>query len=389
MRGNIRKRGKNSYSITISTGRDPITGKYKQEYETVKFTKKDAERRLSELLHQIDNGTFMKPSKTTLGEFLERWIRDYVWPNLAPRTAEGYEAIIRKHLIPELGHIPLTQLKPENLQKYYADRLANGRCDGKGGLNPLTVRHHHTVLHKALQTAVEWGLLSRNIADAVRAPRIEPKEMQTWDEDDIAQFVEFEKDNPYYALFHTALFTAIRRSELLALRWSDVDLIFCQVSINRSLHQLKDGSYVLAQPKSAKSRRTIALSPSAVLTLEEHRKTQEAQRSILGIPLTDDDLIFSKPDGSPLRPDTVTRAWKAMTKRAGKPICLHNARHTHASLMLKQGTHPKIVQERLGHATIAVTLDMYSHVAPGLQEAAAASFDNLVLPKQESVPEKK
>ena len=244
-------------------------------------------------------------------------------------------------------------------------------------------------MHKALETAVEWGLLSRNIADAVRAPRIEPKEMQTWDEDDVTQFLEAEKDDSYYALFHTALFTAMRRSELLALRWGDVDFIFCQVSVNRSLHQLKDGSYVFTHPKSAKSRRTIALSPSAILTLEEHRNKQEVQRSILGIPLTDDDLVFSKPDGKPLRPDTITRAWKAMTKRASKPICLHSARHTHASLMLKQGVHPKIVQERLGHATIAVTLDMYSHVAPGLQGAAAASFDKLVLPKRESDPVKK
>jgi len=386
MRGNIRKRGKNSYTITISLGRDPITGRYKQQWESVKGTKKDAEKRCAELIHQLDTGMFMKPDKTTLGEFLECWIRDYALPNLAPRTVEGYETIIHNHLSPELGNITLTRLKPEHLHKYYADRLTNGRCDGTGGLHPLTIKHHHTLLHKALQTAIELGILSRNIADAVRAPRVEPTEMQTWDEEDVAQFLETEKDNSYYGLFHTALFTGMRRSELLALRWSDVDFIFCQISVSRALHQLKDGSYVLTQPKSAKSRRTIALSPSTVLTLEEHKAKQEELRLILGIPVTDDDLVFSKPDGKPLRPDTVTRAWKQMTERAGKPICLHNARHTHASLLLKQNIHPKVVQERLGHATIAVTLDMYSHVAPGLQEAAAASFDKLVLPKSESEP---
>lgn len=378
MRGYIRKRGKNSYSIAVSLGRDAITGKYKYQWVSVKGTKKDAEKRCAELVHQLDTGTFMQPGKTTLGEFLERWLKDYVWPNLAPRTAEGYEAIIRKHLVPELGHIPLTQLKPENLQKYYADRLANGRCDGIGGLNPLTVRHHHTVLHKALQTAVEWGLLYRNIANAVRAPRVEPKEMQTWDEDDVTRFLESEKDNSYYALFYTALFTAMRRSELLALRWRDVDFIFKQVSVNRTLHHLKDGRYVFTQPKTAKSRRTIALSrDSSLLILKEHKDKQEAQQAMLGIPLTDNDLVFSKPDGNPLRPDTVTRAWKRMTNRAGKPICLHGARHTHASLMLKQGTHQKIVQERLGHATIGTTLDIYSHIAPGMQEAAADRFGEL------------
>jgi integrase len=214
--------------------------------------------------------------------------------------------------------------------------------------------------------------------------------MQTWDEDDVARFLEAAKDSPYYALFYTALFTGMRRSELLALRWRDVDFIFSQVYINRSLHQLRDGSYVFTQPKSAKSRRTIALSPSANITLKEHKDKQGVQRSMLGISLKDDDLIFSTVEGKPLRPNTVSRAWTIMAARSGlKVIRLHDARHTHASLMLKQGVHPKIVQERLGHATIAVTLDTYSHVAPGLQEAAAAGFDKLVLPRLENEPVKK
>ena len=223
------------------------------------------------------------------------------------------------------------------------------------------------MLHKALQTAVKWGLASRNVADGVDIPRARRIEMQTWDEDDVARFLEAAKDSPYYALFYTALFTGMRRSELLALRWCDVDFIFSQVSVSRSLHQLRDGSYVFTQPKSAKSRRTIALSPSANITLKEHKDKQGVQRSLLGISLKDDDLIFSTVERKPLRPNTVSRAWTIMAARSGlKVIRLHDARHTHASLMLKQGVHPKIVQERLGHATIAVTLDTYSHVAPGL-----------------------
>lgn len=129
MRGHIVKRARNSYSIAVSLGRDANTGKYKYQWVTVKGTKKDAEKRLAELLHQLDNGTFIKPGKTTLGEYLEKWLKDYVWPNLAPRTAEGYESIIRCHLVPALGNIPLTQLKPEHLQHYYAEKLSGGRCD--------------------------------------------------------------------------------------------------------------------------------------------------------------------------------------------------------------------------------------------------------------------
>lgn len=385
MRGHITKRGKDSYSIAVSLGKDATTGKYKYQWTTVKGTKKETEKRLSELLHQLDNGTFIKPGKTTLAEYLEKWLKDYVWPNLAPRTAEGYETIVSQHLIPKLGSFPLTQLRPEHLQKYYSEMLSIGRCNSAGGLSAQTVRHHHTALHKALQTAVEWGLLSRNVADAVKPPHAEHPEMQTWGEDDIIRFLEAAKATPYYALFYTALFTGMRRSEFLALRWSDIDLFLCQVYVNRSLHQLRDGSIIYRAPKTAKGRRMVALSPSVALLLQEHKEKQEAMRAMLGVPLKDDDLVFSTLEGKPLRPNTVTRAWTMLAARAGvKIIRLHDARHTHASLMLKQGVHPKIVQERLGHATIAITLDTYSHVAPGLQEAAAAGFDKIVFPRREN-----
>jgi len=162
MRGHIIKRYKNSYTIVLNLGIDPSTGKRKQQWLSVKGTKKEAEKRLAEILHQLDTGTFMKPGKTTLAEYLERWLKDYVWPNLAPRTAEGYEHIIRRHLVPALGNMPLTQLKPEHLQRYYSEKLTTGRYDGKGPLNPRTVRHHHVTLHNALRSAVKWGLLSRN-----------------------------------------------------------------------------------------------------------------------------------------------------------------------------------------------------------------------------------
>jgi len=382
MRGHIIKRYKNSYTIVLNLGHDPATGKRKQQWISVKGTKKEAEKRLAELLHQLDTGMFMKPGKTTLTEYLERWLKDYAWPNLAPRTAEGYGTIIRQHLIPKLGNLLLTQVKPEHLQKYYSEMLNSGRCNSSRGLSAQTVRHHHTALHKALQTAVEWGLLSRNVADAVRPPRAERPEMRTWGEDDITHFLEAAKHTPYYALFYTALFTGMRRSELLALHWQDVDFILSQVYVSRSLHQLRDGSYVFRPTKTAKGRRTVALPPSAILVLNEHRGKQERDRAMLGISLKDDDLVFSALNGKPIRPNTITRAWPMLAVRAGlKAIRLHDARHTHASLMLKQGIHPKIVQERLGHSTIAITLDTYSHVSPGLQQAAAKSFDEIFLPK--------
>jgi len=232
-------------------------------------------------------------------------------------------------------------------------------------------------------------MLVRNPADAVEPPRLQHREMRTMNESDIHIFLEFAKSTPYYTLFYLALFTGMRRSELLALRWCDVDLILCQLSITRALHQLQDGSRVFRQPKTAKGRRLISLSPSTALVLGEHRERQEQIRQNIGSTLTEDVLVFCHEDGSPLLPNSVSHAWTKLANRAGlKGIRLHDARHTHASLMLKQGIHPKIVQERLGHASIQITLDTYSHVAPGLQQAAANRFDDIVLPKHQDYSEK-
>lgn len=228
-------------------------------------------------------------------------------------------------------------------------------------------------------------MISRNVADSVDIPGIRHNEMQTWDEADVTHFLQAAKISRYYALVYTALFTGMRRSELLALRWQDIDFLFGQVFVNRNLHHLKDGSYVFIQPKSARSRRTIALSPATSLLLKEHKERQSLERAKLGITQKDDDLVISDVQGKPLRPNIVTLAWSNLIARCGlKPIHLHDSRHTHASIMLKQSAHPKIVQERLGHSSISITLDTYSHVAPGLQEAATAGFDKLVLSKSKN-----
>jgi len=379
MRGYVRKRGKNSYSLTVSLGRDPETGKYRQHSETVKSTKAEAEKRLSELLHQLDTGAFMRPGKTTVGDYLERWLADYAQVNLAPRTFEGYRTIINGHLVPGLGQLPLTRLKPEHIQRYYSDMLLQGRADGNGALSPRTVRHHHMVLHKALDTAVKWGLLLRNPADAVTPPRCQQAQWHTLAEGGIHAMLDAAKATPYYALFYVALFTGMRRSEILALRWCDLDLAMCQASVHRALHQLHSGEIVVRPPKSAKGSRMVALTPSTALVLEEHREKQALEAALIGRTVKDDDFVFSTTEGEPFLPNRVTVAWRRLAGRLGMSnIRLHDARHSHASLLLKQGVHPKVVQERLGHSSITLTLDTYSHVAPGLQEAAARRFDEML-----------
>ena len=357
MRGYIKKRSKNSYSLAISTGKDANSGKYKYTWITVRGTKKDADKKLAEILYQIDTGTFIQPSKTTVREYLKTWLADHKL-HLSPRGFERYSDIVNQHLIPDFGNLPLDHLKPEHIQKHYTS------CQNKG-LSAGTICYHHAVIHVALKTAVKRGLLYRNPADAVDPPSTHHKEMKTWTEDQVNVFTEAAKGSRYYVLFYTALFSGMRRSELLGLKWEDVDLMFGQIYVRRSLHHLKDRSYVFTEPKSAKSRRTIALTPSNALLLKDHWEIQTLERSMTGTKLSGTDLVFSDMEGKPLRPNSVTRAWEILAAKCGLPIIrLHDARHTHASLLLKQGAHPKVVQERLGHTTISTTFEVISQHLP-------------------------
>ena len=378
MRGHIKQRAKGSWTIVIDLGRDPETKKKRQQWVTVRGTKREAEKRLSELLHERDTGTYVKPVKQTFGQFLDQWLRDYAWPNLSAETAQAYDIMARKHLIPTLGSIPLQQLTPARLQAYYTEKLTSGRRDGKGGLSPRTVRHHHRLIHVALESAVKWQLVQRNVADSVDAPKYRQKEMNTFDEEGMLAFLESVKATEYYSVFYTALFTGMRRSELLALRWSDLDLDLGYISINRNLHHLADKSFVFQPPKTTKSRRQVPLSPSTSIILRQHRDRQRAQRLLMDHPVTDNDLVFCKVDGSPLLPHSLSQAWRRLARQAGfHGIRLHDARHTHATLMLEQGVNWKIISERLGHGSVAMTLDLYAHASPGLQQAAAQGFDRV------------
>jgi len=382
MRGSIIKRG-NSYRIKLSLGKDHVTGRYLAHYETVNGSKKDADKRLNELIHQHENGTFVMPGKATLSEYLISWLNDYCKPNLSVRTNDLYSYICISHIIPILGNIPLIELKPQHLQRLYADKQASG-------LSNRTVQIIHVTLHKALKNAVKGGLLFRNVSEAVAAPKIQRHEMRVMSETDLHIFLEYAKDTPYYALFYTSLFTGMRRGELLALRWSDIDLELCQLYITRSMQYIRtaapENRISFKEPKTSKSRRRIDLSPSNAIILREHKAKQADLRESLGFPsISDNDLVFSHYDGSPLLPNSVTHAWIKLVRRCGlHGVRLHDARHTHASLLLKQGVHPKIVQERLGHSSIQTTLDTYSHVAPGLQRAAVNKLDDFIFNKQKS-----
>ena len=379
MRGHIRQRSQGSWSIVIDVGRDPRTGKRRQQWYTVRGTKKDAERELREKLRALETGAYVKPRRTSLGEYLKHWVESYAVMHTSPRTVEGYRSIVDRYLVPALGGITLCELHPQDLEKYYGDALLHGRLDGKGGLSTRTVLHQHRLLSQALSHAVKQGLLARNVAEAVVPPRPGRSQMATLSSADVPRFLEAARKTPHYVLFYAALYTGMRRGELLGLRWCDIDLGRGSISVVQTLHRLSGGKFLIKEPKSPHSRRSVALSPSLTELLRRHHTERETQKIFLGKALAGEDLVFAYPDGSPLDPSTVTHAFGKLIKTAGLPhIRFHDLRHTHATLMLKGGVHPKIVSERLGHANIGITLDTYSHVVPGLQEAAALRFDALI-----------
>jgi len=369
-RGSIVQRG-NSYRVRISYQDD--AGKRHQISKTAS-SKGRAEKLRTQILSELDKGVLAKPNKLTTGAYLEQWLKGSVASTVAPGTYGSYAYITKKYLIPELGGIKLWNLKPQHLQRLYADKLQQG-------LSLRSVQLMHITLHKALKNAIKTGLISRNPIDLVDPPKVERHEMKTMTEEDIGRFLDEARKGDYYTLFYIYLFTGIRRSEALALRWSDVDLLGCQLSINKTM-QFLNKKVTFKSPKTANSRRLVALSPSTSVVLRLHREAQNKIRKYKEeSPVSDDDLVFCQSDGSPYLPNTISHAWIKLVKKCGLDgVRLHDARHTHATLLFKSGVSAKVIQERLGHSSVAFTMNTYAHVSPGMQKQAANQFDDAVIP---------
>lgn len=383
MKGHLRRRGERSWAIVLDLGPDPVTGRRRQKWHTVQGTKRDAQRRLTELLKELQDGAYVEPSSETLGAYLARWLRDYAKPSLRQTTYESYESVARIHIVPAIGHLRLDRLKPTHLQQLYASRLAGGRADGReGGLSPRTVRYMHAIIREALKHAVKWGLLARNVADAVDPPRMARQELQAWSPADAQRFLAATQDDRLYPLYLMAITTGMRRGELLGLRWQDVDLDAGTLTIRHTLVHTNAG-LVSQEPKTDRSRRSMPIPQAAVEALRRHRITQGQERWFAGDAYRQTDLVFTNPAGGPIEPRNLSRQFAARIRRAGVPrIRLHDLRHTHATGLLARGVHPKIVAERLGHSQIRVTMDTYSHVLPTMQREAADQAEAAFVPRR-------
>lgn len=378
VKGHVRRRGK-SWAVVIELERDPLTGKRRQKWYSVRGTKKDAERRLAELLHQVAIGEYVEPTKLTVGEFLQRWLRDYAQGAVRWTTLDSYRWLTEKHILPALGHIPLSHLKPLDLQQFYAQKLAGGRLDGRGGLAPRSVQYMHGLLREALGSAVKWQLLARNPAEAVDPPRRERAEMQVLDVGDVQAFLEAARGTRYYALWVLDVTTGLRRGEMLGLRWQDIDLEAGTLAVRQTLVCVRGKVLIQPRAKTQASLRVVSLPEAAVEALRTHRAQQEDERRFAR-DYQDNDLVFCTPEGRPVDPNNLAkRYFKPLLRQAGLPdIRIQDLRHTHATMLLGAGVNLKLVSDRLGHTTTRMTADIYSHVLPRMRDEVAATVDKIL-----------
>src|SRR5262245_23089540 len=371
MKGHIRERSPGHWAIVIDV-RDSQTGKRKRRWHRFAGTKRQAQVEVARLLTELKGGTAVEPSRLTVAAFLERWI-EHMQGQVSARSHERYAELCRKNLAPLLGGLMLTKLQPAHISQAYAKALASGRRDGTGGLSPRTVTHMHRVLREALQQAIRWQMLARNPADAVKPPKVERQQMSVLDTDATAELIEAARETPLFMPTMLGVRCGLRRGEVVALRWRNVDLERSQISVVASAEQTDRGVRE-KESKSGKGR-TIVLSGTEVEELRSHRVRQAQGLLALGIRLTDDHHVVAREDGQPLQPRSLTHAFIKFVRRHGFQIRLHDLRHSHATHMLASGVHPKIAQERLGHSSVGITLDLYSHVLPGMQAEAVNRVD--------------
>ncbi len=363
MRGHVRKRGK-QWAAVLYAGRDPQSGKHKYRWFTHE-TKRNAEMHLIQLQAQAQAGGPLPPARLRVGEYLEQWLRDYAAGQVAANTLRSYQDTARLHLIPALGHLPLSRLSAPAIQGYLNQNLQKG-------LSATTVRYHAAILGEALRRAVRWGLLARNPIEFVDLPRRVRREMRVLDEEQVRLFLgEAKKSSPHHPLYLAAITTGMRQGELLGLRWRDLDFVLGAATIQQTLYRL-GREQLFRQPKTATSRRTIPLPAVLLNELRRIRRAQAIAQRSLGLAYEDHDLVFCQPDGKPLHAHNITqRDFRRVLTRAGLPrIRFHDLRHCHATHLLRAGVNAKVVQERLGHHSAAFTLATYGHALPGMQEEA-------------------
>lgn len=374
MAGQIIRRGDKKWLVRIFQGRDE-NGKRQYLNKTVRGTKKDAEKYLTAKLRDKDLGFSIEPAAESVNEYLDKWLDVCAKPRVRTRTFDDYTSLLKRYVRDPLGAIRLSDLRPVHIQRLYRSMQDNG-------LSARVIRYTHAVLSSSLTQAVKWDMLFRNPASVVDLPRLARKEMKAMTPEEASTFLATVRDTRMSALFIFALTTGMRPQEYLALKWSDVDLKKGTSTVRRAIvwSQKKGIGWHFDEPKTSRSRRTIPLPASTVRALMDHKRRQGEERLRVGSEWQDHGLVFTTKFGNPIDIPTLTKQWfkPALVKAELPAFRLYDLRHTHATLLLSNGENPKVASERLGHSTIVLTLDTYSHVLPDMQKEAADRIEELM-----------
>ena len=376
----VRRSG--SYAVVINLRRDPTTGKRRQEWHSGYRTRNEAEKARTKKLHDLNSGSYVAEHDQTLAEYMAEWL-DASARRVRPSTLDSYRSYVARHITGKpIGQVRLQGLGPADLNSLYGVLMATGRANGKGGLSARSVRYLHAIIRRALQDAVRWGKLSRNVAtlaDPPSARQARPPEMKVWTGEQLAAFLDATGDDRLHALWLLAATTGARRGELAGARWADLDLDTGRWSIRRTLVNV-GGKLAWSTPKTDSGKRQVMLDSHTVAELRQHKARQGVERALMGDGYEDNDLAFAWPDGRPIDPNWITARFRTLVDATNLPgIRLHDLRHTHASIGLQLGIHPAVMADRLGHADPALTLRVYSHLLPTVSETAAALVANHVL----------
>ena len=334
-------------------------------------SREEVRRKVASTIHAVETGTMSDARGIKLGEFLDQWLAEVVRPSVRPWTFAGYEVHVRLHLKPALGRIPLDRLTPLQVQEFLNDKAGSG-------LRPKSIRYILGTLRTALNQAMRWGLVARNAASLVASPRVEPYEIQPFTPGEAMTFLAAVKGNRLEALYSVALTMGLRQGEALGLRWQDVDLDLGYLRVSKQLQRI-DGKAQLVEPKTRRSRRTIAMPASIVYALRGHHSRQQIEKAEAKEHWSENGLVFATPHGKPLDPTRISKQFHLHLAQAGLPQRrFHDLRHSCATLLLVQGVSPRVVMDVLGHSQIALTMNTYSHVIPELRREAADRMDELL-----------
>jgi integrase len=392
-RGSIRQDTNGTWSFTVDI---TAPGEKRRQMRKRGFpTRRAAQTALTKVLRDLDTGAHVDPSRLTLADYIDTHWLPNAKMRLRPSTLHSYQRNLRIHVLPALGATPLQRLTGSQFTALYAHLLDDGLADrskarnGNTGLSVRTVRYIHTIIGSILKSAVKARLLNHNPADQAEPPRISAaadgtRTAKTWTAAELAAFLDATRGTREHALWHLLATTGLRRGEALGLGWANVDLDAARITIVRTLidiHDADDDRPVWSDPKTAAGRRSVALDPGTVAILRAHKALRVQDGLIIGSTgnLDVDDLVFTRADGRPYHPERLTRMFKAAVHATGSPsIRLHDLRHTWATMALQAGIPAKIVQDRLGHSTVAITLNVYSHVTAKLQVEAADAVAALI-----------